>query len=284
MRLPNSGNLAVLPLWNWTHLQGAMKACAVSDSTCSGKLTTAEKKLAARILARMADEGPLSSQDIESADKTKTHAWDSTTLAKSTLHKLFFHGCVLIARRDGIRRYYDLPEKVLPTGTLNAPMPSKDETARWLAELKLRQRRLAILKSSEAHALNDEIISVSIQELPKLKLHVLRRDIPQLAKAQNSPASTSEPLLIAPLDPIIYDRHVTEQLWAIDYRWEVYVPPQQRQRGYYAMPLLHGTRFTGHADLKADREVGKLQILSSEGRSAKTAARSLASFLRLNSV
>ncbi|MFN7563152.1 MAG: DNA glycosylase AlkZ-like family protein, partial [Prosthecobacter sp.] len=96
-----------------------------------------------------------------------------------------------------------------------------------------------------------------------------------------SPLSNSEPLLIAPLDPIIYDRRVTEQLWAFDYRWEVYVPPQKRHRGYYALPLLNGTRFTGHADLKADREVGKLQILSSEGRSAKLAAKSLAAFLGL---
>lgn len=279
--LPDSSNLAALPLEAWPHLQGAMKARAVSDSTWSGKLTPAEKKLAARILARMADEGPLSSQDIESTRKAKTHAWDSTTLAKSTLHKLFFHGRVLIARRDGIRRYYDLPEKVLPTGTLNASMPSVAQTTRWLAELKLRQRRLAILKSSEVRALGDEIVSVSIQELPKLKLHLLRRDLPQLEEAQDSPPRTSEPILIAPLDPIIYDRRVTEQLWAFDYRWEVYVPPQKRQRGYYALPLLHDTRFTGHADLKADREAGKLHIVSSEGRNAKQAAKSLAVFLGL---
>jgi len=265
----------------WPHLQRAMQARTRSDSTWSGKLSAAEKKLAARILARMADEGPLSSQDIESARKAKTHAWDSTTLAKSTLHKLFFHGRVLIARRDGIRRYYDLPEKVLPTATLNASMPTETETARWLAELKLRQRRLAILKTSEVRALSDEIVAVSIQELPKLKVHVLRRDLPQLAKAQSSPLGTSEPLLIAPLDPIIYDRRVTEQLWAFDYRWEVYVPPQKRQRGYYALPLLHGTRFTGHADLKADRETGKLHIVSSEGRSVKRAAKKLAVFLEL---
>lgn len=281
--LPDSSNLAALPLEAWPHLQGSMKARVVSDSAWSGRLTPAEKKLAARILARMADEGPLSSQDIESARKAKTHAWDSTTLAKSTLHKLFFHGRVLIARRYGIRRYYDLPEKVLPTATLNAPTPSKAETTRWLAELKLRQRRLAILKSSEVHVLGDEIIAGSIHELPKLKLHFLRRDLPQLEKAQNSPPCTSEPLLIAPLDPIIYDRRVTEQLWAFDYRWEVYVPPQKRQRGYYALPLLHGTRFTGHADLKADRDVGKLYIVSCEGRSAKRAAKRLASFLGLGS-
>lgn len=279
--LPDSSNLAAMPLEAWPHLQGAMQARTRSDSTWSGKLSAAEKKLAARILSRMADEGPLCSQDIESARKAKTHAWDSTTLAKSTLHKLFFHGRVLIARRDGIRRYYDLPDKVLPTVTLNASMPTEAETARWLAELKLRQRRLAILKTSEVRALSDEIVAVSIQELPKLKVHVLRRDLPQLAKAQSSPLGTSEPLLIAPLDPIIYDRRVTEQLWAFDYRWEVYVPPQKRQRGYYALPLLHGTRFTGHADLKADRETGKLHIVSSEGRSVKRAAKKLAVFLEL---
>jgi uncharacterized protein YcaQ len=48
--------------------------------------------------------------------------------------------------------------------------------------------------------------------------------------------------------------------------------------------LLHGTRFTGHADLKADREKARLEIISSEGRSAKKAAMHLASFLGLKSV
>lgn len=279
--LPDSSNLAALPLEAWPHLQRAMRARERSDSTWSGKLTAAERKLAARVLARMAEEGPLCSQDIESARKAKNHAWDSTTLAKSTLQKLFFHGRVLIARRNGLRRYYDLPEKVLPTAVLNAPVPTSDETARWLAMLKLRQRRLAMLKAAELRVIADEVVSIALAG-SKSRLQFLRSDLPLLDESSEAHDS---PKLIAPLDPIIYDRRVTEALWDYHYRWEVYVPPQKRVRGYYALPLLHRGQFIGHADVKADRDARKLQIVSQEpvrSIAAKAAIASLASFLSVN--
>jgi uncharacterized protein YcaQ len=93
------------------------------------------------------------------------------------------------------------------------------------------------------------------------------------------------PKLIAPLDPIIYDRRVTEALWDFHYRWEVYVPPQKRVRGYYALPLLHRGQFIGHADVKADREAQQLHVLSQQpmrGVAAKNAIASLARFLSMN--
>lgn len=279
--LPDSGNLAALPLDAWPHLQRTMHARRGSDSTWSGKLTTAEKKLAASILARMATEGALCSQDIESGRKSKTHAWDSTTLAKSTLQKLFFHGRILIARREANRRYYDLPEHVLPASSLNAPIPTEAETTRWLALLKLRQRRLAALKAAELRAIADEVIPVGIKDTATPRLHVLRSDSDLL---ESTAKIALKPLLLAPLDPVIYDRRVTEALWDFDYRWEVYVPPQKRVRGYYALPLLQGQRFIGHADLKADRSGGKLDVVSQQTTSAvhaRSAVKSLAAFLGL---
>lgn len=278
--LPDSSNLAALPLDAWPHLQRAMRARERSDSTWSGKLTAEERKLAAHVLARMAEEGPLCSQDIESARKAKNHAWDSTTLAKSTLQKLFFHGRVLIARRDGLRRYYDLPEKVLPAAVLNEPVPTGEETARWLALLKLRQRRLALLKAAELRVIADEVVAVTL-EGSKSRLHLLRSDLPLLDDASEAHGT---PKLIAPLDPIIYDRRVTEVLWDFHYRWEVYVPPQKRVRGYYALPLLHRGQFIGHADVKADREAGKLQVVSQQPvrhAAVNVAITSLAEFLSL---
>lgn len=282
--LPDSSNLAALPLEAWPHLQHAMRTRVSSDSTWSGKLSAPEKKLAIGILARMSDEGPLCSQDIESSRKAKTHAWDSTSLAKSTLQKLFFHGRVLIARREANRRYYDLPEKVLPPSILNAPTPSKAETTRWLALLKLRQRRLAVLKSSELRLIADDVQPVTLSNKKGPRLHLLRSDAALLDDASSESPRTSQPLLIAPLDPIIYDRRVTEAVWGFDYRWEVYVPPQKRVRGYYALPLLHRDAFIGYADVKADRDAGLLNVMNQECSSqthAKKAVNHLRDFLGL---
>jgi uncharacterized protein YcaQ len=285
--LPDSSNLAALPLEAWPHLQRAMRARETTESVWSGKLTAAEKKLANQILAQIKRDGPLCSQDIRSARKEKSHAWDSTTLTRSTLQKLFFHGRVLIARREGIRRYYDLPENVLPAAVLEMPLPSEVDTVRWLARMKLRQRRLAILKAAELRAIADELIPVIIPGTAS-RFHVLRSDLPVLEETLDSTsAASSTPRLIAPLDPIIYDRRVTQVVWDFDYRWEVYVPPHRRVRGYYALPLLHGEQFIGHADVKADRESRTLRSLSqipARSAAAKTATASLAEFLGLGLV
>lgn len=282
--LPDSNNLAALPLNAWPHLQHAMRARQLSESTWSGRLCPLEKNLATHIFERIAAEGPLCSQDMESARKVKSFAWDSTTLAKSTLQKLLFHGQLLIARRDGIRRYYDLPEKVLPKDVLNAPIPPREETARWLALLKLRQRRLAILKRTEINLISDEVVPVTV-EGSSLRLYALRSDLAVMDEVvATSDKASQPPKLIAPLDPIIYDRRVTESIWGFDYRWEVYVPPQKRVRGYYALPLLHRDQFIGHADVKANRVTRQLHLVSQQpARSAiaKSAIMSLAEFLDL---
>ncbi len=44
--------------------------------------------------------------------------------------------------------------------------------------------------------------------------------------------------LLAPFDPIVWDRRRFEQLWGWAYRFEAYTPAAKRVRGYYAMPLL----------------------------------------------
>jgi uncharacterized protein YcaQ len=58
--------------------------------------------------------------------------------------------------------------------------------------------------------------------------------------------------VIAPLDPLIWDRALVQHLWAFEYIWEVYKPRAKRRWGYYVCPLLHRGRlvgrFEGHRD------------------------------------
>ena len=51
--------------------------------------------------------------------------------------------------------------------------------------------------------------------------------------------------LLAPFDPIVFDRRRFEIFWGWPYRFEAYVPPPQRKLGYYAMPLLWHDRVVG---------------------------------------
>ncbi|MBP9907345.1 MAG: YcaQ family DNA glycosylase [Rhodoferax sp.] len=55
--------------------------------------------------------------------------------------------------------------------------------------------------------------------------------------------------LLAPFDPVVWDRRRFEIFWGWAYRFEAYTPAPQRQRGYYALPLLWRDQAIGWANL-----------------------------------
>jgi uncharacterized protein YcaQ len=55
--------------------------------------------------------------------------------------------------------------------------------------------------------------------------------------------------LLAPFDPVVWDRARFERLWGWVYRFEAYTPLSKRVRGYYAMPLLWRDRVIGWGNL-----------------------------------
>ncbi len=284
--LPGTGILVAMPMDAWPHLTAAMHARKDGEGDWSGRLSKEESKLAEGILAEITARGPLTSGHIEDAGPSRPGVWGSATLAKSTLQKLYFHGRVLISRREETRRFYDLPERVIPAATLSIPEPAAAETSRWLALLKLRQRRLALLKRSEAIHAADDTIPVTITDADAPLLHILKEDLPLLESCMEEPpgGQNRDILLLAPLDPLIYDRRTTLALWDFDYTWEVYTPPAKRTRGYYALPVLAGHEIVGHVDPKADVKARKLEVVSRKvrrGYAVAPAMKSLARFLGL---
>jgi uncharacterized protein len=55
--------------------------------------------------------------------------------------------------------------------------------------------------------------------------------------------------LLAPFDPIVWDRDRFEKLWDWAYRFEAYTPAHNRVRGYYALPMLWRDQVIGWANL-----------------------------------
>jgi uncharacterized protein YcaQ len=51
--------------------------------------------------------------------------------------------------------------------------------------------------------------------------------------------------LLAPFDPVVWDRRRFEMLWDWAYRFEAYTPVPKRKLGYYALPLLWRDRVIG---------------------------------------
>ncbi|MDR0352729.1 MAG: winged helix DNA-binding domain-containing protein [Opitutaceae bacterium] len=284
--LPVRGILVAFATEAWPHLLASMRAREKSASAWFGRLDADQRRMAARLLDEIARRGPLSSEDI--ADDARSFngwsgGWGFGRLARITLDKLFFHGRLLIARRHDTRRVYDLPERVLSASVLGAPAPSAGETRRWLAHLGLRQHRLLPLKKHDAALVADLVQPLQIEGCPAL--FCLREDLPLLdaaASGRDSPDAPptrpagAAPLLLAPLDPLIYHRALTRKLWGLDYIWEVYTPPPKRVRGYYALPLLSGTEFVGYVDPKADRAKRKLHVVKRSVRRGHCVAGSLA--------
>ena len=62
--------------------------------------------------------------------------------------------------------------------------------------------------------------------------------------------------LLAPFDPVVWDRRRFEMLWGWTYRFEAYTPRPKRVRGYYAQPLLWRDQVIGWGNLSVKE--GKL--------------------------
>lgn len=280
--LPLAHTLVAFPLDAWPFLLAEMRQRPRRAGAWSGRLSPRQREIARHVLAEITARGPMCSEDFADTGRARS-VWGAATQAKATLQKLFFHGRLLIARRsEDHRRYYDLPERILPAAVLNLPEPTAREAARWEARLKLRQRRLVLLKRTELALVHDDVTAVTVDGCPRL--HCLRSDLPLLEAAGRADDTPTDPLLLAPLDPLIYDRRVTASLWGFDYTWEAYTPPARRVRGYYALPVLAGGAIVGHVDARADRAADRLRVVSRSvrrGHRIGPAVAGLAAFLGL---
>jgi uncharacterized protein YcaQ len=58
--------------------------------------------------------------------------------------------------------------------------------------------------------------------------------------------------LLAPFDPVVWDRRRFELLWSWAYRFEAYTPVPKRKLGYYALPLLWRDRVIGWGNVHVE--------------------------------
>jgi uncharacterized protein YcaQ len=234
-----------------------------------------DRKLAARILARIRDEGPLASRDFEDTRTIKTTGWWDGKPAKQVLQHLFFTGDLMISHRDGFQKVFDLKERVIPNN-IDTSEPTLEQWCEYLilsmvdalgvatendlGYAKPTIRRLAKvalkapLKDAIDRLLEDgQLIALNVDD----KLHYSTQSIlEQLPVRVNRTAVK----LLSPFDNLVINRPRTNNLFNFDYLLECYVPEAKRQYGYFALPILYGDELVGRVDTKADRATHRLLL------------------------
>ncbi|MGC6329360.1 winged helix-turn-helix domain-containing protein [Rhizorhabdus sp. FW153] len=222
---------------------------------------------AMRTLARIANEGPLSASDFEGGKGQG--GWWGWGEAKRQLEWLFWAGHITTAtRRNGFERVYDLTERVIPADILALPTP--DKATAHLALIARAASALGVATETDLRdyfrtevaptrdaiaALAEEGVIEPIQVEGWTKPAWRHRDA-------RAPRRVSATALLAPFDPLIWERARTERLFGFHYRIEIYTPAHKRRYGYYVLPFLLGDRLVGRVDLKADRQASRLLVQS----------------------
>jgi uncharacterized protein YcaQ len=230
------------------------------------RIATEQPELVERMYEAVRDRGPITAS-VLSADVPKVRgqmwAWSDQ---KRALEWLFWTGRITSARRlTNFERLYDLPERVIPKRILAAPVPAEDEAQREL----LRRSARALGVATEQDLRDYFRLPTADTKLRLAELVEAGELLPVTVEGWRGPAyldphariprRVDARALLAPFDPLIWERARTERIWGFRYRIEIYVPAPKRVHGYYVLPFLLGDRLVARVDLKADRKAGVLR-------------------------
>jgi uncharacterized protein YcaQ len=253
----------LLPIESWPLFRGAMEN---GGRGWYGSVGRTHPHLAEEILAEIGARGPLASRHFEGAAGGGMWNWKP---AKAMLERLWNHGDLVIAGRQGFQRVYDLAERVIPKEQLEAPVPTEHERLRTLAEQAVRARG-ALTESGiiEHWRLRGGVARIrpAVGELVaegrllRLRVDDGGADVLVPPGAELDRPAPSAAVLLSPFDNLLWDRPFARRIFGFDHLIEVYKPAPERRYGYYVLPFLRGDRIAGRADLKAERKEGRLVV------------------------
>ena len=229
-------------------------------------------QVVAAVRDRIAREGPLKSSDFEHPDRRGP--WWGWKPQKAALDFLWRSGELLVPRREGFQKVYDLAERVFPNASA-LPCPDPESHCEWACTTAAE--RLQVFTPRELAGFWDTVdlpaarawcqtASRAGRILPVAVLTAAGEHQPAFALDtwEATLASLPEPpertRLLCPFDPVLRDRARALARFGFDYRFEAFVPEARRRHGYYVLPILEGERLVGRLDPKLHRASGILEV------------------------
>lgn len=199
---------------------------------------------------RLHDEGPLTTGELGGA-RAGAGWWDWSA-TKIGIEWLWDIGEVVVTRRTGWRRVYDLAERAVPQELLEQ---RRDDTE-CLRELVAAAGRTlgvgTLADLADVHRLKTSQVR---EVLPASGLVPVRVDgwsgpawaDPEALESADR-AVRAPTTLLSPFDSLVWRRERTARIFGIEHRLEAYTPAADRVHGYFAMPVLH----RGHVVARVD--------------------------------
>ncbi|MEP6940587.1 MAG: crosslink repair DNA glycosylase YcaQ family protein [Rudaea sp.] len=228
-----------------------------------------------RLLSHIREHGAVKSSDFARKQKGAAGWWGWKD-EKRWLESAFAMGELMVARREGFQRVYDLSERVLaqakhpiPDASLTTDAIRREHAlgavralgiaqARWVADYFRSGRRLKDTDLDEFVS-SGELMRVAVRGWEQVG-YVHRDQAPLLDRAERGRLKATHTCLLSPFDPVVWDRERASTMFGFDYTLECYTPEAKRRYGYFVLPILRRGRLVGRLDAKAHRKEGSFEV------------------------
>jgi len=227
----------------------------------------ARGKRAQQLLDFVRERGTVHPQEVDkhfSHGKVKNYWGGNSNATTHLLDGMHYQGLLRVVRRETGIRIYAVQEHGAPPSDEAVRQVRLDALAdvvvRLYAPLPQRSLRVVLRRLRLATPQWENKITAVIERAEQRLAHANVNGVEWYWPAEWSLKRTAPDdsvRLLAPFDPVVWDRHRFELLWGWVYRFEAYTPPAKRVRGYYALPILWRDRVIGWANLSV--EDGKLK-------------------------
>ena len=264
-------NMSIYPVEDWHYLKRLRESVSNWRKIKKGEYADAVEQV--REIVK--EKGPVSSKDLK-MDKKIDWFWSKANVGKAVLETLYFHGELIVARKEKNLRYFDYAAKHIPADIFMADDPHSSQEAYHEWHVKRRINSIGLLwnkrsdaflgiidfktpqrnKSFQSLLSKKEIVEVQIEDIG-VPFYTAYENIGLLESIKNVKSKAS---FIAPLDNLMWDRNLISTVFDFDYSWEIYKPAEKRQYGYYVLPVIYRDQFVGRFEPKREAKESRLNV------------------------